>query len=516
MRTGRHCGRLVTSTFAQDMASVALTAEFADTWFDWPADDDGLVVKIPAHRVVLCEAPYFASMLSGRFREASRDDASLSMAGMAADGMDVYVFQAALQWMYTGSRVELDAMTFDQGTEGTRKGRWLIGLCGIVVELLVMANMLGLDGLVSVCTSILSKLVATSKSSDVSSVCFEVAERAQDFWWVDKTTSPDTSRGSVQEQLADLNDEDGNAETNDNDGGDASASVASYEEVSGNRGGGSMSSSIESTWYSVHPDDVLVEDPEVTIHRLRSRLGLLDAPSYASVGIAFRPPTSRPDLPVGATHNAVPGQVTGTTPTPNAVPIQVTGTTPTPNAVPGQVTGTTPTPNAVPIQVTGTTPSAEEDVGNVVEGLVASVVLSWVAAAPVVSVPVVNPIDLIDPIDDNDDDDGRDEDMRTNAASPPPDPNDDRIVSVDASMRPEQPRDSAVDPDVPHASVLLEARDWDQHAPFLQEVEDDDDTCKYLDDDVVRMLVHRILLCEEALAILNARQGLQRALAYEG
>ncbi|RHZ39405.1 hypothetical protein DYB26_014309, partial [Aphanomyces astaci] len=501
----------------------------------------------------------------------------------------------------------------------------------IVVELLVMANMLGLDGLVSVCTSILSKLVATSKSSDVSSVCFEVAERAQDFWWVDKTTSPDTSRGSVQEQLADLNDEDGNAETNDNDGGDASASVASYEEVSGNRtasdkamsmdelsatiepitsnaraspppspppppppstplpfddsfagqsidsfvqpsgslamdndlhalnklhefhpsfwddfasnrsssfmdshvdvpatfsstnlhvdgldaqgGGGSMSSSIESTWYSVHPDDVLVEDPEVTIHRLRSRLGLLDAPS---VGIAFRPPTSRPDLPVGATHNAVPGQVTGTTPTPNAVPIQVTGTTPTPNAVPGQVTGTTPTPNAVPIQVTGTTPSAEEDVGNVVEGLVASVVLSWVAAAPVVSVPVVNPIDLIDPIDDNDDDDGRDEDMRTNAASPPPDPNDDRIVSVDASMRPEQPRDSAVDPDVPHASVLLEARDWDQHAPFLQEVEDDDDTCKYLDDDVVRMLVHRILLCEEALAILNARQGLQRALAYEG
>ncbi|RHY41403.1 hypothetical protein DYB34_009708 [Aphanomyces astaci] len=313
-------------------------------------------------------------------------------------------------------------------------------------------------------------------------------DRAQDFWWVDKTTSPDTSRGSVQEQLADLNDEDGNAETNDNDGGDASASVASYEEVSGNRGGGSMSSSIESTWYSVHPDDVLVEDPEVTIHRLRSRLGLLDAPSYASVGIAFRPPTSRPDLPVGATHNAVPGQVTGTT----------------------------PTPNAVPIQVTGTTPSAEEDVGNVVEGLVASVVLSWVAAAPVVSVPVVNPIDLIDPIDDNDDDDGRDEDMRTNAASPPPDPNDDRIVSVDASMRPEQPRDSAVDPDVPHASVLLEARDWDQHAPFLQEVEDDDDTCKYLDDDVVRMLVHRILLCEEALAILNARQGLQRALAYEG
>ncbi|RHZ10763.1 hypothetical protein DYB26_008543 [Aphanomyces astaci] len=176
MRTGRHCGRLVTSTFAQDMASVALTAEFADTWFDWPADDDGLVVKIPAHRVVLCEAPYFASMLSGRFREASRDDASLSMAGMAADGMDVYVFQAALQWMYTGSRVELDAMAFDQGTEGTRKGGWLMVLCGIVVELLVMANMLGLDGLVSVCTSILSKLVATSKSSDVSSVCFEVAE----------------------------------------------------------------------------------------------------------------------------------------------------------------------------------------------------------------------------------------------------------------------------------------------------------------------------------------------------
>ncbi|RQM26588.1 hypothetical protein B5M09_003016 [Aphanomyces astaci] len=176
MRTGRHCGRLVTSTFAQDMASVALTAEFADTWFDWPVDDDGLVVKIPAHRVVLCEAPYFASMLSGRFREASRDDASLSMAGMAADGMDVYVFQAALQWMYTGSRVELDAMAFDQGTEGTRKGGWLMGLCGIVVELLVMANMLGLDGLVSVCTSILSKLVATSKSSDVSSVCFEVAE----------------------------------------------------------------------------------------------------------------------------------------------------------------------------------------------------------------------------------------------------------------------------------------------------------------------------------------------------
>ncbi|RHZ01494.1 hypothetical protein DYB35_012597 [Aphanomyces astaci] len=403
-------------------------------------------------------------MLSGRFREASRDDASLSMAGMAADGMDVYVFQAALQWMYTGSRVELDAMTFDQGTEGTRKGRWLIGLCGIVVELLVMANMLGLDGLVSVCTSILSKLVATSKSSDVSSVCFEVAE------------------------------------------------------------------SIESAWYSVHPDDVLVEDPEVTIHRLRSRLGLLDAPSYSSVGIAFRPPTSRPDLPLGATHNAVPvqvtgtapstnavpGQVTGTAPSTNAVPGQVTGTAPSTNAVPGQVTGTAPPPNAVPGQVTGTAPSAEEDVGNVVEGLVASVVLSWVAAAPVVSVPVVNPIDLIDPIDPIDDDDSRGEDMRTNVASPPPDPNDDRIVSVDASMRPEQPRDSAVDPDVPHASMLLEARDWDQHAPSPQEVEDDDDTCKYLDDDVVRMLVHRILLCEEALAILNARQGLQRALAYEG
>ncbi|RHZ10762.1 hypothetical protein DYB26_008544 [Aphanomyces astaci] len=298
-------------------------------------------------------------------------------------------------------------------------------------------------------------------------------DRAQDFWWVDKTTSPDTSRGSVQEQLADLNDEDGNAETNDNDGGDASASVASYEEVSGNHA----------------------------------------ASDKAIVGIAFRPPTSRPDLPVGATHNAVPIQVTGTAPSPNAEPGQVTGTAPSPNAEPGQVTGTAPSPNAVPVQVTGTAPSAEEDVGDVVEGLVASVVLSWVAAAPVVSVPVVDPIDLIDPIDD---DDGRDEDMRPNIASRPPDPNDDRIVSVDASMRPEQPRDSAVDPDEPHASMLLEARDWDQHAPSPQEVEDDDDTCKYLDDDVVRMLVHRILLCEEALAILNSRQGLQRALAYEG
>ncbi|KAF0755220.1 hypothetical protein AaE_005047, partial [Aphanomyces astaci] len=259
-------------------------------------------------------------------------------------------------------------------------------------------------------------------------------DRAQDFWWVDKTTSPDTSRGSVQEQLADLNDDDGNAETNDNDGGDASASVASYEEVSGNHaasdkamsmdelsatiepitsnarpspppsppppppppstplpfddsfagqrsdsfvqpsrplamdndlhalnklhefhpsfwddfasnrsssimdshvdipatfssthlhmdgldaqgGGGSMSSSIESAWYSVHPDDVLVEDPEVTIHRLRSRLGLLDAPSYASLPLSqavhsFRADHVDPPLQDGVAALASPFDTT--------------------------------------------------------------------------------------------------------------------------------------------------------------------------------------------------------------
>ncbi|KAH9154971.1 hypothetical protein AeRB84_003010 [Aphanomyces euteiches] len=36
----------------------------------------------------------------------------------------------------------------------------------------------------------------------------------------------------------------------------------------------SINSSIESSWYASRPEDVLVEDPEVTIQRLRSRLGL--------------------------------------------------------------------------------------------------------------------------------------------------------------------------------------------------------------------------------------------------
>ncbi|KAG9401738.1 hypothetical protein AC1031_007451 [Aphanomyces cochlioides] len=67
----------------------------------------------------------------------------------------------------------------------------------------------------------------------------------------------------------------------------------------------SINSSIESSWYASRPEDVLVEDPEVTIQRLRSRLGLpslwtedtlnshlIDSPFSPSIEpLSFAPPT---------------------------------------------------------------------------------------------------------------------------------------------------------------------------------------------------------------------------------
>ncbi|CAK4080980.1 unnamed protein product [Aphanomyces euteiches] len=157
MRAGLLVGeKALVSSFATDMAHVALQEDFADVWFTWPSPD-GTEERIPAHQVILNQVDYFATMLSGRFRESSTS--ALSMAGMAADGMRVDMFKTALKWLYTGSRVEFESMELDQ-----------------VVPLLIMANMLGLDGLVNVCTNILSKLVASAKSPDVTSMCWEIAD----------------------------------------------------------------------------------------------------------------------------------------------------------------------------------------------------------------------------------------------------------------------------------------------------------------------------------------------------
>ncbi|KDO23559.1 hypothetical protein SPRG_10752 [Saprolegnia parasitica CBS 223.65] len=139
------------SVFSRDMATVVLDATDADVCFLW----DG--ARLPAHKALLSTIPYFESMFSGRFRDVGD---TVSLADMAGDGLDVDTFKRALHWLYTGDRTMLQTLDLDQ-----------------VVELVVMANLLGIESLVNVCTLQLSALVANDPTDDLLALCWDVADR---------------------------------------------------------------------------------------------------------------------------------------------------------------------------------------------------------------------------------------------------------------------------------------------------------------------------------------------------
>ncbi|EQC36549.1 hypothetical protein SDRG_05998 [Saprolegnia diclina VS20] len=139
------------SVFSRSMATVVLDATEADVYFLW---DDA---RLPAHKALLSTIPYFESLFSGRFRDVGD---TVSLADMAGDGLDVDTFKRALHWLYTGDRAMLQTLELDQ-----------------VVELVVMANLLGIESLVNVCTLQLSALVAKNPADDLLALCWDVADR---------------------------------------------------------------------------------------------------------------------------------------------------------------------------------------------------------------------------------------------------------------------------------------------------------------------------------------------------
>jgi len=77
---------------------------------------------------------------------------------MFEDGMSLETFKMTLHWLYTGSREYVEACDSEE-----------------VMELIAMANLIGMVSLVQVCELQLSKILAKYPLS--AETCFDFAER---------------------------------------------------------------------------------------------------------------------------------------------------------------------------------------------------------------------------------------------------------------------------------------------------------------------------------------------------
>jgi len=93
-------------------------------------------------------------------RESYEDTLSdgIVLGGMFEDGMSLRTFEKALQWLYTGSREYVEASDSE-----------------VTMELICMANLLGLVSLMRVCELQLSSIV--SNSPLLAETCLDFAER---------------------------------------------------------------------------------------------------------------------------------------------------------------------------------------------------------------------------------------------------------------------------------------------------------------------------------------------------
>ncbi|ETV99246.1 hypothetical protein H310_07996 [Aphanomyces invadans] len=147
------------------------------------------------------------------------------------------------------------------------------------------------------------------------------------------------------------------------------------------------------------------------------------------------------------------------------------------------------------------------EVGHVVEELVSSVVLSWVEASSVVEAPteVEAPSEMEAHVDAFATTPLLQEEQVVVEAEVADDiPFLQRDHGMVVGRRSCSPTGGSADTAAEKPTCPSDESEWDHNVL-------DNDTCEFLNDDVVRMLVQRILLCEEALAIMNARNVLQQA-----
>lgn len=183
--SGAHSATIEARRFGEDMQRMVLSDALADVVFQWPvqATRDGMAYeRLPAHKAVLAQVPYFRTMLTGGFREgdttrqrtapatttsaatrATPSDAvhEISLHYMHRDGVSLEAFKRLLRYIYTGSVDLLGAPLADPSD---------------LMDVYVGANLLGLTVLAASCEL---QLVALVPQLDVESLraCEEFAER---------------------------------------------------------------------------------------------------------------------------------------------------------------------------------------------------------------------------------------------------------------------------------------------------------------------------------------------------
>ncbi|CAI5739736.1 unnamed protein product [Hyaloperonospora brassicae] len=181
--SGAHSATPEARRFGEEMQRMVLSDALADVVFLWPVHEtsDGIAYeRLPAHKAVLSQVPYFRTMLTGGFREGDKTrqrttatataitatpiDAvhEISLHYMHRDGVSLEAFKRLLLYIYTGSTNRLDGAPLADPSD--------------LMDVYVGASLLGLTVLAASCEL---QLVALVPQLDVESLraCEAFAER---------------------------------------------------------------------------------------------------------------------------------------------------------------------------------------------------------------------------------------------------------------------------------------------------------------------------------------------------